>query len=192
MLNKNVQKYWNMTTSGKIIPGIAMILLFKLLFFTSGCNDPYKPIDYSKMMKEEIELLDEYLDLDPDGLFQNSLDTIQDFSVDERWIYMEMEAGNGDSVKIGSNVSLRYSLYAIDRNNQGLPVRVMIESTNESDYPRVMNVQPDGWMSGVYYGLIHMKVNGKSLMIFPSSLGSVNRYGYTSLILELKVTAMES
>lgn len=77
--------------------------------------------------------------------------------------YIEIQAGEGDSVQAGDLVSVHYSIYNID--NQ------LIESSYDYNQPLPFVYGDNQMIAGIEEAVGYMKVGGKSRIIVPSRLG---------------------
>ncbi len=113
--------------------------------------------------------------------------------------YIELQAGTGDSIKIGDQVQIYYSLKNLDEE-------VILETTGFSDgfrfdpmslvvlHPNDLgsSAQAVNEIRALHEALTYMKKGTRSKMIFDSALGfgqygSYGIGGFTSLIMEVEV-----
>ena len=142
-----------------------------------------------KQRQNELEKLDEFIrahysqvERKPSGLY-----------------YIELDEGTGDSIKIGDQVQIYYSLKKLDDE-------VILETTGYSDGFRfdpisLLVLHPNDLSSSaqsvneiraLHEALTYMKKSSRSKMIFDSALGfgqygSFGIGGFTSLIMEVEV-----
>jgi FKBP-type peptidyl-prolyl cis-trans isomerase len=161
------------------------LVIAVLAMSATGCDDPYKSIDYSKLEAEEAALLEEYLDQELENMVNAAIDTIH--KKDSRLIYFEMEKGTGDSILPGNIVGFRYTYYELARNDDGEPTLYPWYSNVSDEEPFYYQVgSPTGVaMTGIDEGIKYMRHLGKSKMIIPSDIGSKN---YFTVIADVEVT----
>lgn len=164
----------------KVVFAIAVLAMS-----ATGCDDPYKSIDYGKLEAEEAALLEEFLDQELDNMVNAAIDTIH--KKDRPLIYFEMETGTGDSILPGNIVGFRYTYYELARNDDGDPTLIPAYSNLADEEPFYYQVgTPSGVaLTGIDEGIKYMHHLGKSKMIIPSSIGSNN---YITLIADVEVT----
>ena len=151
-----------------------------------SCEDPYKPIDYSQLEKDELELLEKYLDKNLVALKTGALNTI----INDTLHYFEMEKGVGDSIQKGDIVGFRYNYYKIimgDDDKPALNANPLSNYSSESPHIYVVGDASNKNFPGVGIdkGIRYMRHLGKSKMIIKSQYDARNYY---TLFAEIEVT----
>jgi FKBP-type peptidyl-prolyl cis-trans isomerase len=77
--------------------------------------------------------------------------------------YIEIQAGEGDSVQLGDLVAVHYSIYNMDD--------LLIESSYDYNQPLPFVYGDNQMIPGIEEAVGYMKVGGKSRIIVPSKLG---------------------
>jgi hypothetical protein len=170
-----------------------LLVLTITAFVVVSCEDPYEPIDYSQLEKDELQLLKQYLDSNLNGLKDSALtyikkDTlIQDDTT--AWYYFEMEKGSGDSILTGDIVGFRLKYYELGRDDNDDPEFRLIANNTASESPQFFeagNTGSQGYPGlGLDMGIRYMRHLGKSKMIIPSKLGSRDYY---TIMAEIEIT----
>lgn len=160
----------------RIVTGLIFTLL-AVAFFACKEND------FEKQRENELKKLNEFirnnypeLERNPSGLY-----------------YKELEAGTGDTIKIGDRVQFFFDLWNLDSAYVGgsgryEPVEVRVQ------HPGNLDSSPSSvsQMLALHEALTYMQKGTKSLLIFDSSLG-FGQYGvsgvgsFTPLMMEVEV-----
>lgn len=166
----------------RVLTGL-IVALVAIAFFSCRENS------LEKQRQNELKKLDEFIrahyaevERRPSGLY-----------------YIPLQAGTGDSIKIGDQVQIYYSLKDLDD-------RVIVETTGYSggfrfdpislvvQHPNNLgsSAQAVNEIRALHEALTYMKKGSRSKMIFDSALGfgqfgSLGIGGFTSLIMEVEV-----
>lgn len=195
----------------KLVNCFNVLFLFVLLLAFQSCEDEYKRVDYSKLMAEENEVLQNYLNHkvhygDSEGELMTRLDSMTKAAIDtvdyykDRGgiIFFNQKIGEGEPVVAGKLIGYRYKKYPIVIDSTGVAIKYVNKSAS---WPRTNfdNLDPAFGYAGQvnasveYYTGINdaiMKMNcfGKSTVILPSSSGDNS---FITYIYELEVVYIE-
>ncbi|PRY98308.1 hypothetical protein [Marinilabilia salmonicolor] len=157
----------------------------------NACDEGYR-INTKEMIREEQELMDEYLDIFVNdtvvetGRTLNYLDSLG-------YVFFETREGTDDTVKVGKKVGIRYVYYVIARDSTDTPGLYIDQSNYERPEPLVFTAGEtdvySGVFSGLNYAVTNMTYGSKAWVFISSSLWS--RQDYTPRVLELEVTYLE-
>jgi hypothetical protein len=159
--------------------------------FMNACDEGYT-INTKKMIQDEQDLLNEYLEIVEDTLSQlgahfNYLDSMG-------YAFFELREGTGDSATVGKKVGLRYTYYQIGRDSTDTPGIYFSATNNDDPKPLVYTVGDIDVYSGIFSGLDlavrHMTYNSKAWVFISSSLWT--RQDFTPRVLELELTYLEN
>lgn len=164
------------------------VALIAGIFFIASCDEGYR-INTQKMMREEQELLEEYLKEHGDSLKEVAIDTT---NLPSGLIFFKMKEGTGDTVQVGKRVAYRYSLYRLLRDSLNVPTLYLAGSNEES-------VEPAEYVAGavdprrsVYggmdEGIRRMRRGEKAKLIIPSPLWSSD---FVTRVMDVEVTYVE-
>lgn len=160
-----------------------LLLLVAVAFF--ACNDG---IDYERMRKEELALLDEYLAISypgaeptPSGLYY----------------FNNPGTGEGDTIKAGDRVRIFYATYSLFEGTEG-PDSILVDETKGfSDghryEPYQVIVGSGVSISGLEEGLLYMQPGTHSRLVINSELaygqqGSGSAIGaFQTILMEVEV-----
>jgi len=131
-----------------------------------------------------------------DSMSAAAVDTV-DHRFESGLMLFHTKIGDGDSIKLFKKVGYRFKAYSV-ADTSGVTYEAY-NGTNEyaitpTTYRTyILNDAATANSSGVPLGineaLQHMRLNGESKIILPSTIGGVN--GYFSTIYEIKVTYLE-
>ncbi|HYQ58125.1 MAG TPA: FKBP-type peptidyl-prolyl cis-trans isomerase [Draconibacterium sp.] len=161
-----------------------LLMLGAVAFF--ACNDG---IDYEKMRKEELALLDEYMavahpgaERTPSGLYY----------------FNEPETGAGDTIKTGDRVQIYYATWTLDKTEEGVIDSFLIDET--SGYLEGHRYEPyevipgtNGSIVGLEEALTYMQPGTRSRLVINSELaygqkGSGSYVGaFQTILMEVEV-----
>ena len=159
---------------------ISGLLLLTALIVFSSCKDDN---GYEKMRKNELEILDAFIsehypDVEPkrSGLY-----------------YIEMQEGTGDSIKLGDQIQIFYSTWALVASDDST---LIDESSGYSlghrFEPYEFIVGEGNSITGLEEAATYMKKGTKASLVIPSELayGQTGTYGvggFTTLLMEVEV-----
>lgn len=166
----------------KILKG-ALFLISAVGFF--ACKDS---IDYEKLRREELTILDEYMvanypDAEPtrSGLYY----------------FNESGTGEGDTIKLGDEVQIYYATWVLDKNTEGELVTELVDES--SGYleghryePLKFTVGAGSVIAGLEEGMTYMQPGTKSRLVINSALaygqnGSAAVGMFQTVIMEVEV-----
>lgn len=160
----------------RIVTGLILTFL-AVAFFACKEND------FEKQRENELKKLDEFIRNNHPDLERNR----------SGLYYQELEAGTGDTIKIGDEVQLFFDLWTLDSLYVGgsgryEPVEVRV------DHPSNLSSSPSSVrrLLALHEALTYMQKGTKSLLIFDSQLG-FGQYGtsgvggFTPLMMEVEV-----
>lgn len=169
---------------------IVLIIIVTASF--NACDDGYR-INTKEMIREEQELMDDYLKIVYDTLKDVSYNVI-DTAEDKSFLYFELKQGTGDSVQVGKEVGFRYMYFEIARDTTGTPLIYSYASNYESDRPFTyivgntsMYQDPNQGVTypGVDIAIRNMAYGTKARVFLRSSLWNND---YTPRVVDLEVT----
>ncbi|WP_016778167.1 hypothetical protein [Anaerophaga thermohalophila] len=168
---------------------IVLIIIVTASF--NACDDGYR-INTKEMIREEQDLMADYLDIVHDTLKDVSYNVI-DTAGDNSFLYFELKQGTGDSVKVGKEVGFRYMYFEIARDTTGVPFIYPYASNYESDSPFTYvvgntNMYQGGTYPGIDIAMRNMAYGTKARIFVLSSLWSND---YTPRVVDLEVTYVE-
>ena len=168
---------------------IVLIIIVTASF--NACDDGYR-INTKEMIREEEQLMADYLDIVHDTLKNVSYNVI-DTAEDNSFLYFELKQGAGDSVQVGKAVGFRYMYFEIVRDTAGIPFIYPYASNYESDSPFTYVVgNTNTYQGGIYPGIDiairNMAYGTKARVFLRSSLWNND---YTPRVADLEVTYVE-
>ncbi|MFO8000309.1 MAG: hypothetical protein R6U46_03630 [Marinilabilia sp.] len=167
---------------------IGTIFLGSLFF--NACDEGYR-INTKEMIREEQELIEDYLAENEDSLTQVSV-SVKDSMESQGYVFFEMKRGEGDSVTVGKEVGFRYTYYEIVRDSTGKAVLYPYQGNEGSENPASYIVGApnprDGIFEGIDLGMRSMKLGSKARMVISSSLWNND---YTPRVADIEVTYLE-
>ncbi len=163
----------------------SVVTIVTIVLFSVGC-EKYTYIDYAKLAADEKELLADYYST---NLFMDTLNAYPD-TIDKRnstgLMYFSKQKGDGDSVLYGKKVGVYYTRQVLYRDSLG---NVAISDVVENNYleanPLIFTIGDKSVFTGFDQAVRYMRMNGKSKVIVPSTLGSTNIYQTYIFDLEL-------
>jgi FKBP-type peptidyl-prolyl cis-trans isomerase len=156
--------------------GILVLILFAAFF---SCEDD----SMEKQRENELKKLTEYIQIHHSGLERKP----------SGLYYIELEKGNGDTIRIGDRVQLFYDLWKLDSTLVGTsgnyePLELMVYPPGSLSY----SAESPGEIKALHEALTYMQQGSKSLLIFDSGLGfgqygTYGISGFTPLRMEVEV-----
>jgi hypothetical protein len=167
---------------------IVLIIIVTASF--NACDDGYR-INTKELIREEQELMTDYLDIVYDTLKAISYNVI-DTAEDNSFLYFELKQGTGDSVQVGKEVGFRYMYFEIARDTAGTPFIYPYASNYDYD-PFVYTVgNTNLYQNGTYPGIdiaVRNMAYGTMARIFV--LSSLWNNDYTPRVVDLEITYVE-
>lgn len=169
-----------------------------------ACRDNNKYINPKELIDAELALLDRYYNqmMDNEMTRLDSMSAIAIDTVDNRFesglMLFHTKIGDGDSVKLFKRVGYRFKAYSVTEDSLGVTRETYSGSNEYAAAPTtyVTYILNDANAAnstkvalGINEALQHMRLNGESKIVLPSTIGGVN--GYFSTVYEIKVTYLE-